>query len=122
MSNAASSFGYFVSSLFENETQAQAIAPIMVLPFVLFGGLLSNNDSMFAWLSWIQYISPIKYGAESLLANEFAYDTYEIKDEIMDFLSYDLGYLNCIFIFLGLIVVLRMIAFVFFKLLVRKFQ
>jgi hypothetical protein len=40
---AASSIGYGISSLFENPATAQAMAPIIVLPVILFGGLFMNN-------------------------------------------------------------------------------
>jgi ABC-type multidrug transport system permease subunit len=55
------------------------MAPLIVFPFILFGGLVSNNKAQLAWLSWIQYISPIKYCAEALLSNEFANDPNNIS-------------------------------------------
>ena len=55
----AASTGYFLSSLFENETTATGLSPVVVMPMMLFGGFLANNESMPKWLSWIQYISPI---------------------------------------------------------------
>ena len=39
---SASSIGYGVSSLFENPATSQAMAPIIVLPAILFGGLSMN--------------------------------------------------------------------------------
>ena len=59
------------------------MAPLIVFPFILFGGLVSNNKSQLAWLSWIQYISPIKYGAEAILWNEFNHDPNNIEDDMM---------------------------------------
>lgn len=97
------------------------MAPLIAFPFILFGGLVSNNGAQLKWLSWIQYISPIKYGAEALLWNEFANDPNNIKTDIMSFLSYHLGYGYCCAILILLTLVLRTIAFGCLKLRVRKF-
>lgn len=45
--------GYFISTSFEDDIVAQSMAPLIVFPFILFGGLVSNNKAQFAWLSWI---------------------------------------------------------------------
>jgi ABC-type multidrug transport system permease subunit len=58
------------------------MAPLIVFPFILFGGLVSNNKAQLAWLSWIQYISPIKYCAEALLSNEFANDPNNMSQDL----------------------------------------
>jgi ABC-type multidrug transport system permease subunit len=60
-----------MSSIFENEQQASGIAPIIVMPLILFGGQFANPDAIPKWIGWIQYISPIRYGLESLVVNEF---------------------------------------------------
>ena len=64
---AAASFGYFLSSLFASETAATSMAPLLMMPMMLFGGLMTNNAKAPKWLSWLQYISPIKYCATALL-------------------------------------------------------
>lgn len=119
---AAASLGYLLSSAFEAEAVALALAPLCVMPMILFGGLMSNNASAVDWLAWIQYISPIKYCAEASMWNEFSNDPYGVRDPMMEFIDYKLGYWTCMLIFLGCIVVFRLIAFMCFKRLVRKFQ
>ena len=86
---------------------------------LLFGGLFANNNSI-PWLSWIQYISPIKYCAEALMWNEFRYDEYGLRDDIMGFVGYTLGFTNCVLIFIALIVMFRVMAFLMFRVLVSK--
>ena len=119
VANAAASLGYFLSSIFENEQMAQGVAPLAVFPMLLFGGLFANNESV-PWLSWIQYISPIKYCAEALMWNEFRNDEYGIRDDLMEFVGYKLSYYSCVLIFLALIVGFRIIAFLMFRVLVGK--
>ena len=84
--------------------------------------MLSNNNVVFSFLNWLQYISPIKYCAEALLSNELRNDPHGIRETQLDFVDYRLGYTNCLLIFVGLIVSLRIIAYIFFRVLVSKFQ
>lgn len=57
----ASAIGMTVSSFAPNLVVATTIAPAFVLPMVLFGGLLVNTSTVFSWLAWIQWISPVRY-------------------------------------------------------------
>lgn len=74
VAQTASSIGYFVSATFEEQQTAMSFAPLMVMPMILFGGLMSNNSVAVDWLQWIQYVSPIKYCAEAGMWNEFSED------------------------------------------------
>lgn len=122
VANAAQSFGYILSSLFESETAATAIAPVFAMPMLLFGGLFANNNTTPAWLAWFQYISPIKYAAEGILDVEMINDPHGARDKFFDFLDYELGMNKCIIIFLAIIFSFRVVSFFFFKALIRKFQ
>jgi len=118
----AASFGYFLSSMFDSEATATSIAPLFIMPMLLFGGLFTNNVESPVYLRWIQYISPIRYCAEGLMTNEMKYDRYDIEESLMSFLGYDIGIMNVIGIFVALIVVTRIFAFISFKMMVKKFQ
>lgn len=98
-----------------------SLAPLMIMPMILFGGMFANNEELPEFLSYIQYISPIKYTAEALMWNEFSEDKYDLRDGIMEFIGYKLSYWKCILVFCGLFVLFRIITFISFKLLVRKF-
>lgn len=76
ISQCAASFGYFVSSIFEKEEMAVALAPIVMMPLMLFGGQFANSGNIQAWISWFQYVSPIRYGFEALCRNEFDSRSY----------------------------------------------
>ena len=71
ITQCASSFGYFLSSIFNKEEMAVAISPVIMMPIVLFGGQFANSGNIQAWISWFQYISPIRYGLEAFVRNEF---------------------------------------------------
>lgn len=87
MAQCAASWGYFVSSIFEKEDMATAIAPIIMMPLMLFGGQFANSKNIQAWISWFQYISPIRYGLEALTVNEYdsrIYNTTMILENILN--------------------------------------
>lgn len=89
----AASIGYFLSSLFEDELTAAGLAPVAIMPMMLFGGLLTNNPGLPGWLTWIQYISPIKYGSEAMLQVEFKYDKHGLKEGLNKQLGFHLSLL-----------------------------
>ncbi|KAK9721490.1 hypothetical protein K7432_003371 [Basidiobolus ranarum] len=63
--------GILLGSLFKRLQIALAITPAIVLPLMMFGGLLVNNKSAPAYFAWIQWISPIKYSFAALTKNQF---------------------------------------------------
>ena len=67
MVQAASSLGYFLSSIFNHETTAVAFSPIINLPLNLLGGYMINLKNIFQetpqkYLAWLSYISPTRWG------------------------------------------------------------
>merc|ERR1719183_2137375 len=56
-----------------NEDIAMSMLFALLLFFTLSGGLLVNitHGTMPDWLRWVQYISVLRYGYESLLVNMF---------------------------------------------------
>lgn len=59
--------GYMVSCLPRRVEIAPIVGLVLILPFVLLGGLLINSDDCPDYLIWILYVSPIKYGFEALM-------------------------------------------------------
>ncbi|TMW61231.1 hypothetical protein Poli38472_013694 [Pythium oligandrum] len=53
--------GYVVSGISRRVEIAPIIGVMIILPFMLFGGLLINSEDTPDYFVWIQYISPIKY-------------------------------------------------------------
>eukprot|EP00347_Sterkiella_histriomuscorum_P009468 403341097 len=119
----ASSFGYFLSSIFNQEETAVGIAPVIIMPLMLFGGFFSNSGNYPVWISWFQYISPIKYSLEAFVWNEFdtrEYGPNEVR--LIPRLGFELGISKCLAILAGLTVFLRIVSMICLKLLVSKFQ
>ncbi|TMW61219.1 hypothetical protein Poli38472_013682 [Pythium oligandrum] len=60
--------GYFVSCVARRVDTAPIVGLMLLLPFVLFGGLFLNVDDTPDYFVWIQYISPVKYGNEAMMS------------------------------------------------------
>ncbi|KAG7378511.1 hypothetical protein PHYPSEUDO_009969 [Phytophthora pseudosyringae] len=67
VNSCAVGLGYMVSCLVRRIDIAPIIGMIIILPFLLFGGLLINSDDCPKYFVWIQYVSPIKYGFEAMM-------------------------------------------------------
>ncbi|KAI1635230.1 ABC-2 type transporter-domain-containing protein [Biscogniauxia mediterranea] len=52
--------------------QALTPAALFILGLVIYTGFVLPTNSMQGWLRWINYIDPIAYAYESLVANEFS--------------------------------------------------
>jgi ABC-type multidrug transport system permease subunit len=67
----ANSFGLLIGSAVPNATVGQLVAPMIIIIFMLFGGLLLNLDNVPVFLRWIQWMSMISYTYKALAQNEF---------------------------------------------------
>ena len=65
------SIGTAIASAAKNINIALQFGPFIIIPFILFSGLLINADSIPIYFSWIQYISPIRYMYQEVYKNEF---------------------------------------------------
>ncbi|KAL8603575.1 hypothetical protein ACOMHN_022527 [Nucella lapillus] len=71
VSNVAVSFGLMISCLAGNVNIALAIAPPILIPFMMFGGFFLNNDSVPIYFVWLKYLSWFKYANEYLMVNQW---------------------------------------------------
>lgn len=71
INNVSTSMGIFLGTAFPNGEVAVAVSPVVIMPFMLFGGFFVNLETAPKWISWIQYISVFKWGYQPLVINEF---------------------------------------------------
>ncbi|EJD01729.1 uncharacterized protein FOMMEDRAFT_126887 [Fomitiporia mediterranea MF3/22] len=60
-----------LAAAFKRESGAQALAGVAMMALVLYTGYTIPKPSMIGALRWITYISPVRYGFEAILTNEF---------------------------------------------------
>ncbi|KAH9524965.1 hypothetical protein Btru_028360 [Bulinus truncatus] len=67
----AISLGYFVSTICGSVTVSLAVAPPLLIPFMLFGGLFVNNANIPVYFVWLEYLSWFKFSNEILMVNQW---------------------------------------------------
>lgn len=65
------SLGLFVACLFRDVSVALALSILFLLPVLVFGGVFVNLQTVPVFLRWFQWVSPIRYGYDVMLKNQF---------------------------------------------------
>lgn len=90
MSVVSTSIGLFIGSVITNPEAAMSSQGAILSPFIIFSGVPTNLNTIYVWLRWVQYLSPMRYVMEILVRNEFEGVNLGSNDPI-DFLGYNLG-------------------------------
>ena len=69
ISFAGSSIGLIIGSFINEIRTVPIVVHMGVLPFIAFSGYLKNTQDLSPYFSWLQYLSPVKYGFISLVRN-----------------------------------------------------
>lgn len=123
MANTSVGIGLLISSLCPDVTSSTSIAPLFTMPMILFGGFIANNESVPAWLNWIQYISPVRYANEAIAHTQFDSITGEpYVTKYMETEGFTIGLWKCVALLVTLAVFWRILSLVVLKLKINKFQ
>ena len=68
---SATGYGYMISALAPTIEAANALAPPLMVPLLLFGGFFLQSDSVPVYFIWLKYISWFYYGAENLYVTQW---------------------------------------------------
>lgn len=109
ISFAGNSLGLLLGCAVSDAKLITVLIPIFILPFVLFSGFYKNRNDLPVWLSWIEYISPMKYSFISFMRNELG------ENPIINNLSFEenLTLWNSVYVLIGLCVFVRLLALFF---------
>lgn len=77
---------------------------------MLFSGFYVNSESVQSFVKWIEWISPIRYGLESLIYNEF--EGTDFVPNPINSLNFSFGYWNSMLYLLIIGMVIRVAGFV----------
>lgn len=112
-----------IGSLFDRAETACFFCPVLMMPFVLFSGFLTNVDTFPRWIGWVQYISPIRFGFEAAMRSEFE-NYHKLPPNIRNpikFLNFNIGFSNCMFLLFFVTIGLKVISCICLKLTLKKF-
>ncbi|MBR5134811.1 MAG: FHA domain-containing protein [Clostridia bacterium] len=118
---AASAMGLFVSALFKNADRAMTIAPILLMPQLLFSGQifkLEDASEVISWLATCRF-SMEGYGTTAdlnHLPNQLQVQNLPIEREMEDFFEYTGGH----FLFAVMMLVVFVVVFSFLAALVLR--
>ena len=119
---AGISFGYLLSAVIKNQVAAMQLSPVIIMPLVLVGGLYVNNGSMPIWLEVFSYISPLKYAFSNYVQAEFETNEYPVAQQMLSFLSFEFTFWEGIMYQACIILSVMVLAAIFLKILVERFQ
>jgi len=106
---------------------ATAVAPLLTMPTILFGGLFINTTSMPAYISWIRWTSPVYYANCGILLAQwrtapnpkpFGPNPYHVA---LDFLIGDISFTECVYALIALLVIWRLASYIALRRSVSKF-
>jgi len=121
VSQVAAGLGFMISTTVNNVASASAVANLITLPAILFGGLFVNDSTVFAFLGWIQYLSPIRYGFECLCIAQWKPTGHEEIYQVGLGFDGKLNYWRCIYALVVLAIIARIISIYVLKINVKKF-
>ena len=75
------SIGMFCGILFADASKVTVMIPMMMVPLMLFSGVFNNLNDIPKWISWLQYLTPFKYGTHVLLLNEYGDEEYQVAGD-----------------------------------------
>lgn len=81
ISQVATGLGFAISSSCSNLVVASALAPLILLPLSVAGGLLASTARLRPYWYWLEKPSPIRQGYIILMKNEF----YQLHDITCDY-------------------------------------
>ena len=68
---SATGYGYMISAIAPSIEAANALAPPLMVPLLLFGGFFLQSDSVPVYFIWLKYMSWFYYGAENLYVTQW---------------------------------------------------
>jgi ABC-type multidrug transport system permease subunit len=118
VSLVGNSIGFFTGALFQDVKKATSLAPVLLLPLMMFSGMYNKLNSIPVWISWLQYISPFRYGLHMLLLNQYHDSVFAYTNSIYDYkkeLGITLEYSENLAVLIGLSVLFYSTAFILLK-------
>lgn len=120
LSTTGGAFGLALGTAVPDQKVSMAIAPLIFIPMMLFSGFYANAESIGAWISWVEWLSPFKHGLEALTYNQF--ETKHLIFSPMDKFNMKAGINQSILYLVILGMICRLLSFLFLKLSVRNLQ
>lgn len=77
-------FGMFFGAICKDQATATHLLPIVLIPIMIFGGLIINVNSIPVYIRWLQYLSPMRHSFLILFQSQMT------SNKFKDFSQYNL--------------------------------
>ena len=84
MGAACASTALLVASLAANPDVAIQMAPVILVPQIMFAGFFIKSTQIPIWLRWAQYLCSLKFAMNLFTLTEFGENTVETWEETYD--------------------------------------
>mmetsp|Transcript_20390 Transcript_20390/g.49326 ORF Transcript_20390/g.49326 Transcript_20390/m.49326 type:complete len:724 (-) Transcript_20390:11-2182(-) len=72
LNNVGTAFGITIACTFKSLEVTLAVAPLFILPLMLFSGFFVSSTGIPVYFDWIKHISPMKYSFAAFMINEYS--------------------------------------------------
>jgi len=120
LSLSAGGFGLLVGSFLANPVTAATSVSALTVPFNIVSGYYINVNDIPFYLSWLQYISPVRYSMEAFMWNEYSDSVFTTAP--LDQYNYTWGPLVTLFALGILTVLFRVLSFYALKAVATSFH
>ncbi|CAD8191656.1 unnamed protein product [Paramecium pentaurelia] len=116
---SGNSMGLMVGTMLSDSKNASGIIPLVLMPLIAFSGFFANQSLFMNWISWVQYLSPMKYAFEALIYDEYDTRRHEFIGGKIDNLnpidkfSLDFGIWNSIYVLIAFPIIFRLLSLMF---------
>lgn len=107
---AAVCIAFMISTISPSQHIAQVLGSMILIIFIIYGGLFVNTDQIRPWLRWITWLSPVSYGFKASMQIILANQTFtgggpgamRRGEDVIDFYgAYGIDVTSCVFVILG---------------------
>jgi hypothetical protein len=129
LSVTSCSLGIWISAMSPSVNMALAIAPAIMLPFILFGGFFTPGGALPGWCAWMKYVTFYYYAFGAAMKNEFTDTTfvcntlpcYTTGEQVLNQYGFSdvLIWANCLVV-LAFCVAFQILGFITLCLIMRK--
>lgn len=111
LSLSAGGFGLLVGSFLTNPITAATSVSALTIPFNIVSGYYINVKNIPFYIAWLQYFSPVRYGIEALMWNEYDYPGSKYGQAPLDTYNYAWGFTWTTLGLIGLTILFRFLSY-----------
>jgi len=107
--------GFFCATLFREIARVVPLTNIVMIPLLVLSGVFNRLSSMPEWTSWLQYLSPFRYGTHLVMENQFGDENFGGRYDYKSDLGVNLTYSQNFIVLISLGLSFYLVSFLLLK-------